>query len=202
LSSDLKSLIVQNELNLPKESVERLLSLNGRKGLYALSPEKEPGPFLLWCCGDSLDAISAKMNLPMDVIVATAIQYKWAEKSRILHRDKAGIVPADLQKELVNTILVATVMSMQRQLGDVIAGRIDASECALIPSSPQALQKLMEMISALNGSAPAPVEQPRTVIHATNVQVNQGVATEGIVSSEEKTALRIAMLKEVEDSSV
>ena len=83
MSSDLKSLIVQNELNLPKEAIERLLSLNGRKGLYALSPEKEPGPFLLWCCGDDLNTISAKMNLPVDVIVATAIQYRWMEKSRI-----------------------------------------------------------------------------------------------------------------------
>lgn len=199
--NDLKALIVQNELALPQEQVDRLLSLNGRKGLYALAPEKESGPFLLFCCGDPLDTISAKMNLPRDVIVATAIQYRWPEKAKILNRKEAGIVPADLQKELVNTILVATVVAMQRELGDVIAGRKEAKDCSLIPSTPASLEKLMAMVTALNAGTPAPGgpapdPTPRTVIHAQNVQVNQGLP-----AAPEKSPQREVMIKELEESA-
>lgn len=194
--NDLKALIVQNELALPKEQVDRLLSLNGRKGLYALAPEKEPGPFLLFCTGDDLETISAKMNMPRDVIVATAIQYRWPEKARVLHRDKPGIVPADLQKELANTILVATVVSMQKELGEVIAGRKDAKDCPLIPSSPAALEKLMAMVTALNtpggAAGPQPEPKPTTVVHANNVQFVQHVETK----KDEKRETMIRALEE------
>lgn len=201
--NDLKALIVQNELALPKEQVDRLLSLNGRKGLYALAPEKEPGPFLLYCCGDDLDSISAKMNMPRDVIVATAIQYRWPDKARVLHRDKPGIVPADLQKELVNTILVATVVAMQKELGEVIAGRKDAKDCPLIPSSPSALEKLMAMVSALNapGAPQGPQVEPKpgtTIVHAQQVQINQGLPPK---EEPERAVKRLTMLKEIEDSA-
>jgi hypothetical protein len=203
MSADLKALIVRNELNLPREAVDRLLTQNGRKALYALSPDKESGPFLLFCCGDDFDTIATKMNLPRDVIVATAIQYRWPDKARMLNRTDSGIVPGDLQKELVNTILVATIVAMQRDLGEVIAGRKEAKDCPLIPSSPQALQKLMEMVTSLNNPTPADPMKPQTVIHATNVQVNQqqGLpeAPKALPETPEKaTELKLAMLKDIE----
>lgn len=202
MSADLKALIVRNELGLPQEAVARLLTQNGRKALYALSPDKEPGPFLLFCCGDDFDTIATKMNLPRDVIVATAIQYRWPDKARTLNRTDAGIVPGDLQKELVNTILVATIVAMQRDLGEVIAGRKEAKDCPLIPSSPQALQKLMEMVTALNNPAAAPDPlKPQTVVHATNVQINQALpeTPKALPETPEKAAeLKLAMLKDIE----
>ena len=206
MSGDLKSLIARNELNLPKEAVARLMSQYGRKALYALSPDKEPGPFLLYGCGDNFDTIATKMNLPVDVIVATAIQYRWPDKSRLLNRTESGLVPGNLQKDLVNTILVATIVSMQRELGEVISGKKEAKDCALIPSSPQALQKLMEMVSSLNNPQPADPMKPQTVIHATNLQINNQQAPPeaqvGLLEAPEKASeLKLAMLKDIEEDA-
>ena len=168
---DLKALIVKNDLKLPKEQVDRLLSQNGRHALHALSPDKESGAFLLFCCGDDLDLISAKLSIPKDVILATAIQYRWPDKASVLK----STTPIDLQKDLVNTILVATVMSVNRDLADVISGKKDASDCPLIPSSPQALEKLINMVNTVNSVSVPKQDQPQTVIHANNVQVNQQI---------------------------
>lgn len=200
MSADLKVLITKNELNLPKDAVDKLLSMNGRNMLVPLSPDRESAPFLLYCCGDDLEMIAAKMTLPKDVITATAIQYRWPEKAKLMRKDGNAAVPNDLQKDLVNSILVATFVAMQRELSEVVSGKRLAKDCALIPSSPAALEKLMNMISALNAPPPAPPVPAAgsTVIHAETVNMGQPVPPpEKPVDSEERKAVKLAMLKEV-----
>jgi hypothetical protein len=208
MSADLKALITKNELNLPKDAVDKLLSMNGRNMLAPLSPDRESAPFLLYCCGDDLELIAAKMTLPRDVITATAIQYRWPEKAKLMRKDGNAAVPNDLQKDLVNSILVATFVAMQRELSEVVSGKRLAKDCALIPSSPAALEKLMNMITTLNtpvlpgkgGPVADPVHSgPQTVIHAGNVHMGQ--APERAAESEEKKAVRLAMLKDLDESA-
>jgi hypothetical protein len=208
MSVDLKGLILKNELGLPKDAVDKLLSMNGRNQLVPLSPDRESAPFLLYCCGDDLELIAAKMTLPRDVITATAIQYRWPEKAKLMRKDGNAAIPNDLQRDLVNSILVATFVAMQRQLSEVVAGKREIKDCALIPSSPAALEKLMNMVTTLNapvvatkgGPVADPVHTgPQTIIHAETV--NMGQAPEKPVDSEEKKAVRLAMLKDLDESA-
>jgi hypothetical protein len=175
--SDLKTLIQENDLGLSKTEVQRLLSINGKQGLAPLSPDKEQGLFLLYASGYDIDAIAAKTNWPKDVIMVTAINYKWATKARILiTQGNVTNMPLFLQKELVNSVLIATFVSYQKELGEVIAGKRQAKDCALIPSSQGSLEKLINLVSSVNGAAPPP-DKPTTVVHAQNVQINQGSET-------------------------
>jgi len=167
-------MIVANDLNLPKAEVNRLLSINGKQGLAPLSQDKEQGLFLLYCSGYDIDAITVKTNWPKDVILITAIHYRWVDKAKLLAQTQnITNMPLFLQKELVNSILIATFVSYQKELGEVIAGKKQAKDCALIPSSQGSLEKLINLVSAVNGATP-PADKNTTVVHAQNVQINQG----------------------------
>jgi hypothetical protein len=168
--SDINALVVNNNLNLPQEKITNLLSGLKNKTISYLSPDKETGCFLLYACGSSYEEIAIKTSYPVDIIMLTAIYYRWWEKVATLGIIDTNNSTSELQKDLLNTLLVATSVSIKKQLGDVIAGRIDAKHCPLIPKSPLALKQLMDMINEMN--APKEEVKPQTVIHGTNVQVN------------------------------
>ena len=174
--SDIKALIVRNDLSLEKSKVDYLTSLIGAKSSMSyLSPEKEAGPFLLYCCGDDFQTISTKTNYPVDIILLTAIYYRWPEKAKSLQKEITEQSIGELQKDIAKSMLVATYITIQKQLGDVIAGRIDPEKSGLIPKNLQGLEKLMTMVSdilnpkAKESSGKAPGQT--TNIQAQNVQV-------------------------------
>jgi len=148
-------------------------------GTPHLSSDKETGPFMLFLLGDDLDAIANKTNLPRDIIAVTANHYRWQEKRDALALNQTNTIIRDVERNLLNNILMATFVSALKQVGDVAAGRIDAKDCPLIPNSMQGLQRLLEMVEKANGLI-ATNEQPpaggTTVVHAENVQINQGTA--------------------------
>lgn len=183
-----------NELGLTDSEQKRIDKMIQDRSVHALAPEREIGPFLLYSVGDDISTIAIKTNLPKDVILATAIQYKWPEKARILKRESLN--PIFLQKELANTLLVATYKSLMDELGQVIAGKKDAKQVGLIPKNMTAFQNLMDMITKLNAPAAPNQPAPQTHIHAQNVQVNQQIA-----APEEKKddAKRKEMLKALDD---
>jgi hypothetical protein len=191
--SDLRHDIIKNELGLSLEITNRLLTSLGRGKLYSLSPDKESGAFMLYCIGNNFEEISIKLNLPLDVIITTAIQYSWFNKTKILKKspDTASV---DMQKDLVNSILVATVISMQRTIGEVISGKADPKDCPLIPNSVASLEKLMNLMAMLN--APQSTDKgtnQTTVITTQNLQINN----QAPVAKElpEKIVSRLDMLK-------
>jgi hypothetical protein len=168
--SDITALITNNNLNLPQEKITHLLSGLKNKTISYLSPDKESGCFLLYACGSSYEEIAVKTSYPVDIIMLTAIYYRWYEKVVALGIIDTKNSTSELQKDLLSTLLVATSVSIKKQLGDVIAGRADPKFCPLIPKTPQALKQLMDMINEMN--APKEEVKPQTVIHGTNVQVN------------------------------
>ena len=172
MSSDFNALATQNELSLKEDDIKRIVKLFRERSVTYLSPEREMGPFLLYSVGDSLETVAVKTNLPKDVILCTAIQYRWQEKIRYLKRDTLNIL--EVQKDLANTLLVATYKSILSDLGEVIAGKKDASEVGLIPKNITTLEKLMAMVKAVNAPEGAPINTTN-VIHAQQVQVNQQV---------------------------
>jgi hypothetical protein len=171
---DIKALVVKNDLQLEQAKIDSLLSQLSRGSLSFLSPEREAGPFLLYCCGDDFKTISIKCSLPLEIILITAMYYKWPTKAELLQKDITAQSIEDLQKDMTKSLLVATYIAMQKQLGDVIAGRTDASKCGLIPKNMQSLGRLMDMVQSLTESKDHKDSAgggTRTTITANNVQV-------------------------------
>lgn len=179
--SDIAVLLENNSLGLPKEAIDRL-NRQLKSGITApLSPEKEAGLFMLYSCGDSLDLIAIKTNIPLDVVYVTALKYSWVEKAGVLHGDVTAI-----QKSLATSLLVATYLSVQKDLADVIAGRKNADKCGLIPKNIMGLERLMAMVSEITDNKPLGKDIPgSTVVHATNVQINHALPEKPKESLEE-----------------
>jgi len=171
---DVKALIVKNDLELSPEAQNRLLTQFQHKSISYLSPEKEAAPFMFYCLGNDMEKIALKTNYPPEVIMLTAMYYRWPEKKVVLQREQIDMVPAELQKDLTNSLLVATVIEVQKQLADVAAGRKSAKDCPLIPTSMLEMEKLVglvERVNKLKGTGPA--VPGNNVIRAENVQINQ-----------------------------
>lgn len=177
--NDIQALVVRNDLNLPKERVDSLINSLRQRSISYLSPEKEGGPFLLYCCGDDLEKIALKTNYPIEVILLTAMQYKWHTKTSLLQKTLSDNGLLDIQKDMAKMILVATQTSIQKQLGDVIAGRLDPEKCQLIPKTIKGLNELMSMVNGITDKIkdlenPPQAPQAAITVQATNVQINQG----------------------------
>ncbi len=172
MSSELKALVERNELKLPSERVQSLMRTLQQRAVAQLSSEKEPGPFMLYCLGNDLNDIASKTGYPVEVITLTAIYYKWNQKIELFNKVKDK-TPSDIQKDLVNSLLVATYVGISRELGEVIAGKRSAADCKLIPKEIKDLEKLVALVNTANGIVPNPAEPGKTVVNAQNVQINQ-----------------------------
>ena len=103
----------------------------------------------------------------------TCLTYRWQEKRDELSKKGNTVVINALQKSIVNHLLAATQLSVMNQVGKVMSGEIDASECSLIPKNIKSLKELMELVTAVNDlvSASEQKDKPVTVVNAQNVQI-------------------------------
>lgn len=149
-------------------------------GTSPLSPDKEVGPFLLYLLGDDVETVALKTSYPKDTIQITCQQYNWQAKRDVLLTSETGnTLIKDVEKSLLDNILMATYVAAMKQVGEVMTGKLDAAKCSLIPTSMQGLQRLLEMVEKANGLVATNQKAPEagtTVVHADNVQINQGVA--------------------------
>ena len=187
------SLIVTTERSdiIPVEKKQEIIA-RIRKGLLGpLSPEREAGAFMLYCCGDDFESISLKTNFPLDIIYVTAAHYGWDIKAKALRSESGDFNPVNIQKNLANSLLIATYMSVQEELKDVLAGKKSASDCKLIPNNIKSLQTLMDMVSNVHN--PGVAGNQGTVVHAQNVQINQ--VAEPKPEKKEENEIKYAVLK-------
>jgi hypothetical protein len=195
--NDIQALVIKNELNLPQERVNSLVNSLRQRSVSYLSPEKEGGPFLLYCCGDDLEKVALKTNYPIEVILLTAMQYRWNTKASLLQKTLSDANLLDIQKDMAKMLLIATHTTIQKELGDVIAGRLDPNKSSLIPKTIKGLNELMTMVNGITdkiNDLNNPPQQPQAAItvQATNVQINQGV--------EQPKKSKLDRLKELESS--
>jgi hypothetical protein len=157
-----------------------------------LSPDKEGGPFMLFLLGNSPELISEKTSYPLDVILATAIQYQWQEKVKevtniaITEQPNVSVVKK-IKTDLINSILLATYKRDMKELGDIIAGRKDAKNSKLLPANLHGLEKLINMVTADTEPEKSAQAAGSTLIQGQNVQVIQNAPPMGHrVGKEEK----------------
>jgi len=169
-------LIEQIDIGLTSEE-QTWLSNRVKQGIAKqLSPEKEGGPFLFYLTGSDLKTVSQKSNIPYDVICLTAIHYNWPDKARnvrgLIESEDNGDYIKAIQKDLANTILIVTKLAMEKQLADVLSGKLKPNQCRLIPNNIHSLQKLMEILNTLNGVDEASIPKSGSIVTGKNVQIN------------------------------
>lgn len=156
---------------------------------HFLSPEKEVGPFMLYLLGRDHDSIAVECGIPRDIVLATAVHYRWREKRiAIVEVGKESELIKEVEKNLINSLLLATWRLAMQEVGQVMSGKLPAAACRFVPHSMQGLEKLLaiaervnKLIAADEVSRHKADEKPAsatTVVHAQNVQINQG-APEG-----------------------
>lgn len=179
--SDTKVILRKNSLNLPVEQVKRIESLVDKRAISHISPDREPGLFLMYVMGESLESIAQQTQIPSDIIALTAIKYDWENKALVVQKYRNEDKIGEMQKDLVNTLLAATYVTIKQELALVIAGKKDPYEVLLIPKKIEGLEKLMNLVSEINNpgaaSAKGAAKSGGTVIQAQNVQVNQQVSS-------------------------
>lgn len=114
-----------------------------------LSAEKEAGPFYLYLIGDSYETVAEKTGWSVDVIAITALRFHWYEKklSCGLSSDDDGA--KQVLKSAMSAVLAATAHVLTEQAKNVMSGKIDASECKIIPKSVKELQMFVQTVSQI-----------------------------------------------------
>jgi hypothetical protein len=166
-------------MNLPAEQVERIEKSFDRRDIAPLSSEKETGLFLMYAMGDSLELIAEQTNIPKDVVALTALTYDWDTKVQDVRKFRNSDKVNEIQRELVNTLLLATYASVKKDLALVIAGKKEAREVALIPKTIDKLSQLMTLVSDINNpeaqaqasASAGALKSGGTVVQAQNVQI-------------------------------
>jgi hypothetical protein len=171
--SDIKVILRKNTLNLPEEQVKRIESSIDKRQILPLPSEKETGLFLLYAMGDSIESIAEQTSLPKDVVALTAATYDWEAKCLEIKKYRSGDKLDEIQKDLINTLLMATYVSMKRELALVIAGKKDPNEVLMIPKKIDGLKSLIDLVNSVNDPEKIKIATGGTVVHAQNVQINQ-----------------------------
>jgi hypothetical protein len=172
------SLTTQIDIGLTEDKKRDLVSKVKKGEIAQLSSDKESGPFMLFLMGDTLETVANKTSYPLDIIYLTAIYYNWPNKVKAIAEMAENSSEKDpmthkVQKDLINSILIATYIAMQKELGDVISGRLEARKCRLIPNNIHSLEKLINMASTLSNPAQQATVNQGTIIQGQNIQVIQ-----------------------------
>ena len=196
------ALIEVVDIGLSSEE-KKLINQRVKQGMSAhLAPEKEGAPFLFYLMGDDLKTVARKTNLPFDVICLTAIQYNWPEKVTnvrgLIENNNNEDFIKNIQKDLANTILIVTKIAMEKQLADVLSGKLKPNQCRLIPNNIHSLQKLMEIINVLNETEAAKTPVNGTSITGKNVQINNYIQENEKDSNKKTSKETLEMLKIVD----
>lgn len=189
--SDIKIILRKNSLNLPEEQIKRIEGAVEKRQIAPLPAEKEVGLFLLYAMGDSIDSIAEQTSLPKDVVALTAATYDWDTKCIEIKKYRNGEKIDEIQKDLINTLLMATYVSMKRELALVIAGKKDPGEVLMIPKKIDGLKSLIDLVNSVNDPDKVKIASGGTIVHAQNVQINQVSET-----SKESKIERLKKLRE------
>lgn len=145
---------------------------------HFLSQEKEVGPFMLYLLGDDIESVAVKCGYPKDIVLATAVHYRWRDKREaLIQKGKESEMVKEIEKNLVNSLLLASWRSISAEVGAVMSGKLDPGKSKFVPQSIAALERLLAMAERVNklvvtDAGATPEQKPgTTVVNAQNVQI-------------------------------
>jgi hypothetical protein len=108
--------------------------------------------FYFYYMGANWDEIANKLNIPIGMVLYTAVHYGWFEKKKLVNSVRAGekVTRADAAAiDLVTDIVVATAALYKQQIAEVIKDPSQAKNCPLIPKSHKEFALLLQMLQSL-----------------------------------------------------
>lgn len=117
-----------------------------------LPSQVEQSAFYFYYMGSSWEEIANKLNIPIGVLLYTAIYYNWPERKKLVTSVRAGekVTRADAAAiDLITDTIVATSAIYKTQLAEVIKDPSAAKSCPLIPKNFKDLQVLLQMLQSL-----------------------------------------------------
>lgn len=132
--------------------------------------------------GGDLETVAKTSGYGFDIIVMTALHYQWKAKKEQLNKIFANgsvDLALDLQRQMANMMLITSYMAMQNEMAKVLSGQVEASKSSIAVKTLSGINNLVDLIMKLNGqidaNGNAKIPTPAaTVIHANNVQINNG----------------------------
>ena len=162
--------------HLPDADVRRLENMLERGITHPLSEDKEPGVFVLFVMGKSIEEISVMTGTPKDVMTLTYLKYRWADKKNTLMSAGLEKLLDGMMKNMANLMLAATNQHLTEQVIGVMSGKIPFEKCTFLPRSGHGVQQLMDMVKNVNKmDAEVNGKSGNTIVQAQNVQINQAL---------------------------
>jgi hypothetical protein len=141
--------------------------------IHSLDAEKEVGLFCLYLMGDSYENISEKTGWSLDTVAITALKYRWYEKRGACSVTNESEGAQQVLKGMLSNMLAATAHEISRQTKDIMSGKIDASECKIIPKGVRELQQFVQVVSQVY-QLESKKDQQGTVVNVNVAQVSNG----------------------------
>lgn len=117
-----------------------------------LPSQVEQSAFYFYYMGASWEEIANKLNIPLGILLYTAIYYKWQDRKKLVTSVRAGekVTRADAAAiDLVTDAIVATAALYKQQLAEVIKDPTQAKNCPLIPKNYRDFMTLLDMLQSL-----------------------------------------------------
>ena len=197
--------------NPPPDFTEEIKNAIGKAKeqgkVVMLADEKAAGPFFLYFLGDSYATVSEKTGWSLDIIGVTAIRNHWYEKKRASSGLDDKDAARNVMKEAASSMLAAVAHTLIAQSRDVLSGKLDASDCKIIPKNMKDLALFMQMVSQIYDLAQKPEMPPNAPNFNVNILNNPGSPTQvqsapipvALPESTEESRLeRFKRLKEME----
>jgi len=138
-----------------------------------LPQQTEDAAFYFYLLGDSWDDISARLNIPMGVVIYTCLMNKWHEKRKVLTKEasKNKLQRADQAAiDLLTDAIVATTAIYRSQIAQAMRDPEKAKECPFIPKNLKEIETLLKLFKSFDASnLPQQQNQPNIHLNIANM---------------------------------
>lgn len=144
----------------------------------------------------SWDEIAHKFNVPVGLVLYTAIFYNWEKNKELVSSVRAGtkVVRADAAFiDVITDAVVATSVVYKQQLAEVMKNPAEAAKCNLIPKNFKELSVLLQMLQQLQTKDVETVSKqggPQINVNIANLQGN-GQPQAAVQSSHQYQAIDV-----------
>jgi hypothetical protein len=154
--------------------------------------------FYFYYMGASWEEIADKLNIPIGMVLYTAVHFDWFNKKKLVNSVRAGqkVQRADAAAiDLVTDAIVATAAVYKQQIAEVIKDPTKAKHCPMIPKNYKDFLTLLQMMQSLQSDS---VEKGK--IGSTSVNVNIANLTSHQPGQPSATTVEVQALSSEEDN--
>lgn len=165
-----------------------------------LPSQVEQSAFYFYYMGAGWEEIANKLNVPLGILLYTAVYYKWQDRKKLVTSVRAGekVTRADAAAiDLVTDAIVATAALYKQQLAEVIKDPTQAKNCPLIPKNYRDFMTLLDMLQSLQTKEAEGKSASGTVVNVNVANLTNNAKNK--VETIESTTIEPLMIEEKTD---